>query len=189
MKAFPLLFIIGLVPGLPAQDPGGQVPRTKALFRDAATHDTLVERGRSKVDPISQLPEVKAPEDAMNSKAHKPESILARSEVIRRGKVATLVPKEAILHLPAGLRGVIGLEPGVRMVPWKDFYTANRSWIRTIEVTRDQAEGFVPMPEETVASFKDSTYLIVATYQTGPISVMPVKEEAAATESEPTTNP
>ncbi|GAA5480207.1 hypothetical protein Hhel01_03731 [Haloferula helveola] len=124
------------------------------------------------------------PEEVKVSEAPKPESILARSEVLYRGNIATLIPKRAVLHLPSGLRGALARPAegqGVKFVQWSQFYAANRSWIRTVEVTRAQAEGMEAMPEETVEKFKESREMIVATYQTGPISVMPVKEPEAAT--------
>lgn len=158
----------------------------KAGFRDAATHVSLSKGKGVRANPISQLRSATPPEDAMDSKAYKPESIIARSEAIHRGGVATLIPKRAVLHLPEGLRGAIGLPSGVRLVSWAEFYRSNRNWIRTIEVTRDQAEGFVQMSEEAVESFKESRHLIVATYQTGPISVMPLREDESSETDETT---
>lgn len=178
-----ILVPVGL---LPAQESGPGCcgnSNKKTAFRDAATHEALAKRGRGKANPISELRSVRPPEDAMNSKAFKPESIIARSEVLHRGQVATLIPKRAVLHLPAGLRGAVGMPEGVQLVSWADFYRANRNWIRTLEVTRAQAEGETPLSEEAVESFKESRDLIVATYQTGPISVMPLKEEPEDTEN------
>lgn len=152
------------------------------VFRDAATHKSLAARGQAQENPIASLPSIQPPEEAMNSKAYKPESIIARSEVIHRGRMATLVPKRAVLHLPDDLRGAVGLPQGVQLISWAQFYKLNRNWIRTLEVTRAQAEGDAPLSEEVVESFKESRHLIVATYQTGPISVMPLKEEAEAPE-------
>lgn len=147
------------------------------VFRDAATNKSLSAHGAARENPIAGLRSAQPPEEAMNSKAYKPESIIARSEVIHRGKLATLVPKRAVLHLPADLRGSVGLPEGVQLISWAEFFKMNRNWIRTLEVTRAQAEGEIALSEETVESFKESRHLIVATYQTGPISVMPLKEE------------
>ncbi|BCX49094.1 hypothetical protein HAHE_30020 [Haloferula helveola] len=161
--------------------PGSNTPR---VFRDAATHDTIVGNARPRPNPISSMRRVVMPEEVKVSEAPKPESILARSEVLYRGNIATLIPKRAVLHLPSGLRGALARPAegqGVKFVQWSQFYAANRSWIRTVEVTRAQAEGMEAMPEETVEKFKESREMIVATYQTGPISVMPVKEPEAAT--------
>lgn len=160
------------------QDPGccGN-DNGRSAFRDAATHKSLTAHGGVRENPIAGLRSAQPPEEAMNSKAYKPESIIARSEVIHRGKLATLVPKRAVLHLPADLRGSVGMPEGVQLISWGDFYKMNRNWIRTLEVTRAQAEGDAALSEEMVESFKESRHLIVATYQTGPISVMPLKEE------------
>ena len=162
---------------------GSGIP-DNAVFRDAATHSTLTVRETPGKNPIRELRSATPPEDAMNSKAYVPQSIIGRSEVIHRGKVATLVPKRAVLHLPEGLRGSTGLPEGARLVSWAEFYRANRNWIRTFEVSRAQAEGETPLAEEAVESFKESPHLIVATYQTGPISVMPLREEESSNAAE-----
>ena len=65
--------------------------------------------------------------------------------------------------------------PGSKLVTWADFYAVNRGWITTVEVCRVQAEGNSPLAEETQKQIGKSANLIVATYQAGPISVLPLK--------------
>lgn len=148
------------------------------VYRDAATHESIMEkRGEPMPNPITRLSNTAAPEEVKDSKVYVPESLMSRSDVIHFGRFATLVPKRAILHLPTSLRGSVGMPSGVQMVSWGQFYKANRNWIRTYEVTRAQAEGMAPLPEEATEMFEKSRQLIVATYQSGPISVMPLKED------------
>ena len=54
----------------------------------------------------------------------------------------------------------------------------NRGWITTVEVSRVQAEGNLAIAEETRERIGKSMNLVVATYMGGPISVLPLKEEA-----------
>ena len=48
-------------------------------------------------------------------------------------------------------------------------------WITTVEVSRVQAEGNLALADETAKRIQKSASLIVATYQGGPISVLPLK--------------
>ncbi|MBK1827666.1 hypothetical protein [Haloferula rosea] len=186
MKTIQILFgCSALIVPVGAQDGccGDQAP-PRAVIRDAATHDSIVEAGRGRaVNPIGQLATANIPEEVKSSKPFKPESLIARSEVLKRGNTATLVPKRAVLHLPADLRGVMGLPENPQLVNWPDFLMQNRAWIRTVEVTRAQAEGQAPLSEAMLESFKDCRQVVVATYQTGPISVLPyvAPEEPAET--------
>jgi hypothetical protein len=44
-----------------------------------------------------------------------------------------------------------------------------------VEVTREQSEGNSPIDEDVLSSFKQRTKVVVATYQGGPISILPSK--------------
>jgi len=160
---------------------GGTDP--SRVFRDAATHDSLVEAGKGRGNPIGELAQQNVPEEVKQSTPYKPTSLIARSEILKRGSTATLVPKRAVLHVPSDLRGVLGLPENPNLVNWPDFLLQNRAWIRTVEVTRAQAEGMAPLSEEMLESFKECRQVVVATYQTGPISVLPYvdPEEQAET--------
>jgi hypothetical protein len=67
------------------------------------------------------------------------------------------------------------MQEGSRIGSWTDFLNANRAWIRTVPVTRIQAEGNDPMPEGVLKSFLKEQRVVIATYQEGPISVLPLK--------------
>ena len=73
--------------------------------------------------------------------------------------------------------------PGNKVVGWLEFYTLNRGWITTVEVSRVQAEGKEPLAEDITENLSKSRNLVIATYSTGPISILPLqeKDEKAAT--------
>lgn len=163
---------------------GGENP-SKKVFRDAPTHESLMaqrraaeaaaaERPRPDVNPAA-LPRAVEPVAPNPNLPAQPQSLFARSEVLHARGVVTLVPKQSVLHLPEGLKGSLGMIEGAKLVVWGDFYINNRSWIDTVEVTRSQAEGREPLDEKVVESFKKSSKMVVATYQGGPISVLPLK--------------
>lgn len=114
------------------------------------------------------------------------ESIIKQSEILHDGTHWTMVPKNAVLHVPAQMKPRVGTKPLGTLLSWSDFLIANRSWITTEEVSYDQACGKKPLPEGKVEFWKNQTSVIVATYQGGPISVKR-PEPAPAPAPAPTT--
>ena len=145
------------------------------VMREAPTHEQLVGALRlaEQKDPMKNMPVVKGEDPA---KVNRPPSLLSQSDVISFGGVATLVPKRAILQIPKSCVERMKLESGARLVSWADFYAANRGWITTVEISRTQAEGNQPLAKETQKFMTTCGNLIVATYQGGPISMLPAKE-------------
>jgi hypothetical protein len=115
--------------------------------------------------------------------ANRPQSLIARSEFISYGGMTSLVPKRAVLHVPKEMAERLGMKEGHEIGSWLDFLNANRGWIRTVPVTRVQAEGREAMPEATLKSFAKEKRLVIATYQDGPISIMPLKVPPPAVET------
>jgi hypothetical protein len=148
---------------------------TKApAMRDAATHEqlALALRKADQMDPMKNLPAAKGEDPSV---ANRPKDLLSQSDIISFRGLATLVPKRAILQIPKSCEERIKLEPGAKIVSWADFYAANRGWISTVEVSRVQAEGNKPLAEDSQKLLSTSRNLVVATYQGGPISVLPLK--------------
>ena len=144
------------------------------VMRDAATHEQLLLKLRKveQMDPMKQLPEVKGADPSL---VNRPKDLLSVSDIISFRGMATLVPKHAIIQIPKSCAGRMGFEPGAKLVSWAEFHAANRGWISTIEVSRSQAEGNVPLAEPTQKLMSTSRNLIVATYMGGPISLLPLK--------------
>lgn len=162
------------------------------VMRDVATHDQLVAAMRKAEpgDPMKQLAVAKGGNAAVvkgedPSVVNKPKSLLGESDIISFDGLATLVPKRAILQIPAGYAERIKIAPGVKIVGWADFYALNRGWITTVEVSRVQAEGVQPLAEEIKKQMTKSRNLVVATYQGGPISLLPPKPPVESTNKQP----
>jgi hypothetical protein len=62
----------------------------------------------------------------------------------------------------------------------------NKGWITTLEISRAQAEGNAPLPDETHKRLSKCTSLVVCTYKGGPISMLPLKVPAAPAAATPT---
>lgn len=155
-------------------------------MRDAATHEQLAERARKAAQAVPVKPPVAAPaKPAAPSKVEPPRSLLAESDIVCYNGNATLVPKRAILQMPKNLADRLKYQPGAKLLNWHDFYALNRGWITTVEVSRVQAEGNSPLAEETQKKIVKSGNLVVATYQAGPISVLPLKVPAETSPKTP----
>jgi len=144
------------------------------VMRDAATHDQLSERLRvaNNQNPLGKFIPAEGPDP---SKATEPTDLMAISDFLSFNGRATIVPKKAILHIPPSMADRIKLQPGCTVQTWQDFYAMNRGWITTVEVSRVQAEGNAALGEELSKRIGKSSSVVVATYQGGPISVLPLK--------------
>jgi len=153
----------------------------KAAMRDAATHEQLSQQLRQveQQDPMKNLPVSKLEDPAKNL----PKDLLSQSDIISFGGFATLVPKRAILQIPKNCADRIKFVPGSQIRGWSDFYAVNRGWITTVEISRSQAEGNEPMPEETSKQLTKCGNLVVAVYMGGPISMLPLKVPVENTET------
>jgi hypothetical protein len=144
-------------------------------MRDAVSHDQLSQslRMAQQKDPIRDLgPAIGRSEDDP-AKPLASRDLIKDSTILCYGGFLTLVPNRSVLHLPDKLKDRFKAKDKVKVLTWADFLKGNRGWIRTIEVTREQAMGKAPMSEEVVNSFKESTTAVVATFKGGPISVLP----------------
>ena len=145
-------------------------------MRDAPTHEELSERLRTANNekPVVKLRPAEGPDP---TKVNRPESIVKDSDFLSFNGKMTLVPKLAILHTPSNMADRVKFVSGSQLMPFGDFYAVNRAWITAYEVTRAQAEGNQPFPEDAVKRFQKSTTLVVAVYKGGPISVLPPKPQ------------
>lgn len=143
-------------------------------MRDAATHEqiSLAMRKVSQADPMRNLTPAKGRDPSL---VNQPKDLIASSDILCFGGLATLVPKRAVMHVPKNLADRLKFLPGSKVMSWADFFAQNRGWITTVEVSRIQAEGNKPLDEEISKRIGKSSNLIVATYQGGPISVLPPK--------------
>jgi hypothetical protein len=153
-------------------------PETKKpVYRDAETHDLLVRKLRvnQNINPMKGL----LPSEGEDpSKKNKVQNLVTSSDVISFNGVTTLVPKRAIIKVPDKYGDRINNHPpGNRVVGWLEFYSLNKGWVTTVEVSRVQAEGKEPLAEELSENLSKSRNLLIATYSTGPISMLPLQEK------------
>ncbi|MFD2255135.1 hypothetical protein ACFSSA_00465 [Luteolibacter algae] len=167
----PLLIACGALTSAAAQEQG-----TKPVYRDAETHEQIAKKLQVSAahNPMAAL----APSEGEDpSLKNRPVDIVSSSDAITFNGVTTLVPKKAIMRIPEFYQDRVNNHtPGARVVGWTEFYTLNRGWITTVEVSRSQAEGKVALPEGLTENLKKNRNLIIATYSTGPISLLPLKE-------------
>ena len=155
-------------------------------FRDAATSDDLAKRARQNVNnnPLSKLEPRKVEEGEAKdpTKLNPIKDLIATSDFLSFGGLTTLIPKRSLLHVPKKFQDRVQHEKGARIVVWPIFFRSNRGWIKTMEVTRAQAQGVEPFTEQVAENLAKSAVVVVATYKGGPISVLPYKDPEAPEE-------
>lgn len=158
----------------------GEVTRDGVPFRDAATNESLTRKYRevSLENPMKRFPEATG-EDA--SVVNRVGTLLENSEVITFNGQTTLVPKNAILQIPEKYADRINSgKTGVKIVGWLDFFSVNRGWISTVEVTFGQAKGDDPISPALMETLTKNGNVVIAVLKSGPISVLPPKAEKPA---------
>jgi hypothetical protein len=127
---------------------------------------------RQKASPFAAIQQQQV-STAADAKVERPgeQSLIKQSDILHDGSNWTIVPKGAVLHVPAQMSPRVGAKPLGTLLSWNDFLTANRAWILTEEVSFDQAAGKKPLPEGRKEFWTIQTKVIVATHQGGPISV------------------
>lgn len=179
--------VISLLFGLSVSSAWSQSAPSSRM-RDAATHEqlALTYRKASQEDPMRNMQPAKGPDP---STAAPPRSLIGDSDIICFNGMVTLVPKRAVLQIPKNKGERLKYQLGSKLMSWADFYAVNRGWITTVEVSRAQAEGNEAIKEEVSDRISKSSNLVVATYQGGPISVLPLKapveNETANAKSKP----
>ncbi|WP_411846806.1 hypothetical protein AAFN60_04575 [Roseibacillus persicicus] len=90
----------------------------------------------------------------------------------------TRVPRQSILHLPDQYREMVADAPQGRQVSWIEFLSANKSWLRHSEVTWSQVLAKQPLAKELRENFEKHGCLVIATYQGGPVTVLPFLDKS-----------
>jgi len=149
----------------------------KMPMRDVATHNELSAslRMAQQSDPIRLLGPPAGKSDEDPSLRNSSRDLIKESTVVCFNGSLTLVPKRAVIFIPEHLKDRIGVKPKQEVKRWRDFLPANRGWIRTFEVSPDQAMGYAPIAKATLEAMQQGSSMIVATFKSGPISVLPLK--------------
>ena len=113
---------------------------------------------------------------AMDAKTQKieaysqPKNVFNDSIILSANGFCTLVPKGAILHLPAKHSSKIVPSPEGRIIAFPEFLRKNIAWLNIREVSLKQAVGDQPLDERTKKACLDSGRVVVTTLQKSPAS-------------------
>ena len=110
--------------------------------------------------------------------------LLSQSDIICFNGLATLVPKRAVIAVPERYQSRLEFKTGAKLTTWDKFYASNRAWIGVLEVEFEQATGQKPFSETQATAMQNSSRMIVATYNKGPVSVLPLKEPSLSADAE-----
>ena len=109
------------------------------------------------------------------------QSIIKDSTILHDGKNWTLVPKGAVIFLPAAMKSRVDVKPVGTLMAWAEFFAKNRAWITTTDVSFEQAAGNEDLPAERVTFWARQDKVVVAVHQCGPISVRVSNEPQSIT--------
>ena len=140
------------------------------VIKDRITPEEIAQRQKSA--PVAVIQQAADGKDAAVARPGG-ESLIQQSDILSDGHNWTLVPKNAVLHVPQALANRVGAKPLGRLLAWTDFLTVNRGWLFTEEITFDQAAGKTPIPPSRSEFWKKNGKVIVAVHLGGPISVKP----------------
>lgn len=99
------------------------------------------------------------------------QSIIKQSIILHDGANWTLVPKGAVIFLPEAMKSRVDVKPTGSLLSWTAFLSKNQAWITTADVSFEQATGKKPLQPERVAFWAKQDKVVIATHQSGPISV------------------
>lgn len=98
--------------------------------------------------------------------------LLEMSTVLQSGSEFMLVPKGSVIWCPKQHEGKIVTHPAGKFVGWTSFVTANRNWITTLELTKDQAVGKVRIAPEILDRHRKGNLVVIATLNGSPITLV-----------------
>ncbi|MBB5351942.1 hypothetical protein HNR46_002181 [Haloferula luteola] len=147
-------------------------------MRDSATHEELAGRLRAQQqkNPMRVLP---AGEGEDPSKTNRPADILEDSDIFTFSGESSLVPKGAVLAVPAAFQSRLGASQTGKFIPWSRFLAENRGWIEVVDLSLEQIVGEEPLPADLVKRMETCQRVLVAAVQGGPITVPAAKIDAA----------
>lgn len=98
-------------------------------------------------------------------------SLIGSSTLLSDGRNWTLLPKGAVVHIPAAHKNKIIDKPVGKLIEWKKFLARNSSWIQIYPVEMTQAQGKKTLNKDKFLQLRKLNKIVVATCASGPISV------------------
>ncbi len=163
---------------LPADVPGREKPGAAKL---RPTHEALMQRKAEAAEKAAAKAAKRGvktvkPGEIKYVPRKKMGTLIDRSAILCSGGNWTLVPKEAVLHIPPAYKARIDGKRSGKLIPWQQFFAKNRGWIHTHSVSISQARGDVAIPTAQEDVYLHLGRVVVAVCHNGPISVKPLKK-------------
>lgn len=173
-----ILVLVSLLTLSQGQDATASLDRPP--MRKAPTNEELIVQLRASEQEMALATASKPASSTVDTRSSGPApDLFDTSDILCYNGAFTLVPKTAVLQFPKNLADRLKVQPGAKVVSWLDFYSANRNWITTVEVTKSQAAGAQPLSEQTADHMAKCGKLVVATFEGNPVSLHPVPRPPA----------
>lgn len=143
--------------------------QAEPAMKDITTPEQMAAKMRASASQAAPLPgEPVTGETRVINKA--PEGIFETSQMLAANGQWTLVPKGAVLHIPATLQNYVTTTPTGNLVPLQEFMAANRQWLTNEEMSIAQAAGQEALKPDTQKTWATVNKIVVATHQGGAVS-------------------
>ena len=167
MKAIRNLVAIALVLSIPSiyaeKKKNGPIPRKPPSHEDIAKRQQEHSSRKPTIVPSKQKARVTI----------KKRSLIANSTLLANRGHWTLVPKGAVIHIPAHLKSKVVTKPKGTLLNWGQFLRKNYGWLHEHSVRMEQAQGKKPIAPDVIKAYKSMSKIVVATCAGNPISVAP----------------
>jgi hypothetical protein len=172
MKA-PLIPALLILTGILLPDLQAEEVLTAPVPKPRPTNEDLLERRAKASSPYANVKgytstraTVVRPRDVTTKR-----DLVSRSTVLTDGRHWTIVPKGSVLTVPERFRSRVDVAPSGELQTWTEFLRRNSGWLFTKSVAMDEARGESAIEPSAVEAFEKTGRVVVAVFQTGPISV------------------
>jgi hypothetical protein len=136
-----------------------------------SSEQLLALQKKSAAKQIAQKPQIS------EFKKTERKGLLESSDILSNGKYWTIVPKNAIIHIPNHLKSKVVKEPVGKLTSWKKFCSQNPAWLGYENVDIATARGSESINFERFKSIAGRGKIIVATHKNRPIGISSISVE------------
>lgn len=111
-------------------------------------------------------------------------SLLSQSETLCYNGNWTFVPKGAVLAYGADMKSRLNAKVSGKFLPFPEFLRRNPSWLKTLEVSIEEARGEKSLESETFERIQNTMKVLVTVNEGCPVSTYIQKSDSSLASNE-----